>query len=491
MSKILYITSEAIPLIKTGGLADVSGALPIALNHLGNDVTLMLPAYPQAKSKVKNLKSISRVYIPGLPGSVNLLQGKLPNAEVNVLLVDYAPAFEREGNPYLDAHGQPWQDNAERFALLARAAQQVALNQAGLNWQPDVVHCNDWQTALVPALLHDESPRPATLFTIHNLAYQGLFPVETFHALALSPSFWSPTALEFYGQLSFIKGGLVFADRITTVSPNYAAEIQTPEFGCGLQGLLRYRSNVLSGIINGIDEDVWSPQSDPLIAHNYSIEQLNYKSDNKNHLQKRFGLPVSVDHMVLGFIGRLVEQKGIDLICNLIDRLVALPLQLVFLGSGEKRFEAALKQATEKYPQQIGVHIGYDEELAHQIEAGVDAFLMPSRFEPCGLNQLYSLRYGTLPIVHNVGGLADTVKDATPANLHHKQTTGVVFYQPTEDALYEAITRAYGLYNKPQVWTDIISTGMQQSFSWEASARQYITLYQSAIDARRNIEQKF
>jgi len=491
MSKILYVTSEAVPLIKTGGLADVSGALPLALNSLGNDVILMLPAYPQAKSKIKKLSVVSQLYIPGLPGTVNLLQGKLPGAEIKVLLIDYTPAFERQGNPYLDAQGQPWQDNAERFALLARAVKQVALNRAGLNWQPDVVHCNDWQTSLVPALLHDESPRPATLFTIHNLAYQGLFPAETFQVLALNPSLWTPTALEFYGQMSFIKGGLVFADRITTVSPNYAAEIQTPEFGCGLQGLLRYRSNVLSGIINGIDETVWDPQTDALIAHNYSIEQLNYKTDNKNHLQKHFKLPVSVDHMVLGFIGRLVEQKGIDLIFNVIDRLMALPLQLVFLGSGEKRFETALRQAAEKYPQQIGVHIGYDEELAHQIEAGVDAFLMPSRFEPCGLNQLYSLRYGTLPIVHNVGGLTDTVKDATPANLAQKQSTGVVFYQPTEQALYDAIVRAHGLYNQPQVWTDIISTGMQQSFSWETSARQYITLYQSAIESRRNIERNF
>ena len=491
MSKILYVTSEAVPLIKTGGLADVCGALPIALSNLGNEVYLMLPAYPQAKAKLKKPTLASHLYIPGLPGRVNLLQGKLPDSEVKVLLVDYAPAFEREGNPYLDVDGEPWKDNAERFALLARAAQQVALNQAGLNWQPEIVHCNDWQTGLVPALLHDESPRPATLFTIHNLAYQGLFPEETFNALALNPSLWSPTALEFYSQLSFIKGALVFADRITTVSPNYAKEIQTSDFGCGLQGLLRYRSNVLSGIVNGIDETVWNPQTDPLIAHNYSAEELNYKTDNKSNLQKRFKLPLSVDHMVLGFIGRLVEQKGIDLICNIIDRLITLPVQLVILGSGEKRFETALKKAAEKYPQQIGVYIGYDEQLAHQIEAGADAFLMPSKFEPCGLNQMYSLRYGTMPIVNNVGGLADTVKDATPANLNHKQATGVVFYQPTELALYDAVSRTYELYNKPQIWTDIIITGMNQSFNWEASANQYIKLYQSAIESRRNIERTF
>ena len=491
MSKILYLTSEAIPLIKTGGLADVSGALPIALNTLGNEVYLMLPAYPQAKKTIKNPATVAQIYIPGLPGAVDLIQGKLPNAQVNVLLVDYAPAFSRPGNPYLDADGEPWADNAERFALLARAAQRVALNQAGLNWQPDVVHCNDWQTGLLPALLHSESPRPATLFTIHNLAYQGLFPEETFNALALDSALWSPTALEFYGQLSFIKGGLVFADRITTVSPNYAQEIQTPEFGCGLQGLLRYRANVLSGIVNGIDQSVWNPQTDPLIAHNYTAEQMHYKTDNKNQLQKRFKLPVSTDHMLIGFIGRLVEQKGIDLIEKIIPRLVELPIQLVILGSGEKRFESALQKAAAKYPKQVAVVIGYDEALAHQIEAGVDAFLMPSRFEPCGLNQLYSLRYGTLPIVHNVGGLADSVKDATQGNINQKQATGVVFYEPTEQALFDAIQRAYQLYNNPQLWTDIITTGMRQQFSWEASANAYIKLYQAAIEARRSIERNF
>ena len=280
MPKILFITSEAVPLIKTGGLADVSGALPLALTALGNDVRILLPAYPQAKQAIKTTSKTLHLYIPGIPGTVDIIQGKLPKSNLKVLLVDYAPAFAREGNPYVDAHGLPWPDNAERFSLLAKAALQLALNQAGLNWQPDVVHCNDWQSGLVPALLHDEPNRPATMFTIHNLAYQGLFPQETFKALALPDALWSPTALEFYGQLSFIKGGLVFADRITTVSPNYADEIQTADFGCGLQGLLKHRSAVLSGIVNGIDESVWNPESDELIEHNYSVKQLNNKSDN-------------------------------------------------------------------------------------------------------------------------------------------------------------------------------------------------------------------
>jgi starch synthase len=263
------------------------------------------------------------------------------------------------------------------------------------------------------------------------------------------------------------------------------------EFGCGLHGLLQYRANVLSGIVNGIDQDVWNPQTDPLIAHNYDTEQLQYKTDNKNHLQKHLNLPASVDHLLIGFVGRLVEQKGIDLIYNVIDRLIELPIQLVILGTGEKRFETALMQAAKKYPQQVRVTIGYDEALAHQIEAGVDAFLMPSRFEPCGLNQLYSLRYGTVPIVHNVGGLADTVTDATQGNINQKRATGVVFNQPTEQALFDAIQRAYELYNNPQLWTEIITTGMRQQFDWEASAKEYIKLYQSAIEARRSIERNF
>lgn len=490
MPKILFITSEAVPLIKTGGLADVSGALPLALTALGNDVRILLPAYPQAKQAIKTTSKTLHLYIPGIPGTVDIIQGKLPKSNLKVLLVDYAPAFAREGNPYVDAHGLPWPDNAERFSLLAKAALQVALNQAGLNWQPDVVHCNDWQSGLVPALLHDEPNRPATMFTIHNLAYQGLFPQETFKALALPDTLWSPTALEFYGQLSFIKGGLVFADRITTVSPNYADEIQTADFGCGLQGLLKHRAAVLSGIVNGIDENVWNPESDELIEHNYSVKQLNDKSDNKTALQKAFSLPVSGKHMLIGFIGRLVEQKGVDLIIDALDNLLQQPVQLVILGSGEKRFEAALKDAAAKHPQQVGVHIGYNEQLAHQIEAGADAFLMPSRFEPCGLNQLYSLRYGTIPIVHHVGGLADTVVDSTDTNIKNKTATGVVFYEPSVDDFYDAVMRTLTLYSKPKLWTQIVSTGMQQQFSWEASAKHYVKLYEAAIKARKAIETK-
>jgi starch synthase len=491
MSKILFISSEAIPLIKTGGLADVSGALPAALNAAGNDVCLMLPAYRQTKKPLHKLKTVAQLYLPGLPGTVDLLQGELPENKLRVLLVDYAPAFDREGNPYVDNTGEPWVDNAERFFLLARAAFRVAMDQAGLEWQPDVVHCNDWQTGLVPALLHGEPNRPATLFTIHNLAYQGLFPQETFDALGLAPELWAPTALEFYGQLSFIKGGLVFADRITTVSPTYAQEIQTPEFGSGLQGLLRHRANVLSGILNGIDETVWDPKSDKLIKHNYSIDTLHFKTENKQELQQAFGLPQSVDHMLLGFVGRLVEQKGVDLIAEAIEATAGIPVQFTILGSGDKRFEKLLNDAAKAYPERVGVRIGYDEAMAHQIEAGADVFLMPSRFEPCGLNQLYSLRYGTVPIVHNVGGLADSVMDANAANLNHHAATGIIFNEPTPAALINAIERAYELYGQPQVWTEIMETGMRQQFNWDASAQKYMQLYDAAIAARRSIESRF
>ena len=486
MSKVLFIASEAQPLIKTGGLADVSGALPAALKALRCNVRLMLPAYAQVLEKLDKPRSIAHLTLPGIPGSVELLEDKLPNTNVKLILVNYAPAFDRPGNPYLDDTGQPWPDNAERFALLARAACEVALDRAGLNWQPDIVHCNDWQTGLVPALLNLHSKRPATVFTIHNLAYQGLFPQKTFVYLNLPPHLWSLNALEFHNQLSFIKGGLVFADRINTVSPRYAEEIQTPEFGCGLEGLLQYRHAALNGIINGIDDTEWNPETDPHIARHYKSEQLQDKQANKLALQKTFQLPQDEDALLLGFIGRLVEQKGIDLIIEAMEALAEENIQLVVLGTGEKLFHTQLQQLAQRLPQQVGVNIGYSEALAHQIEAGADAFLMPSRFEPCGLNQLYSLRYGTLPIVHNVGGLADTVTDISPENLISNQATGAVFDTPDADSLRQAIIRAYTLFQNPTQWQQVIRNGMQKSYNWNNSARQYLKLYKAAI-SQRNI----
>ena len=505
MSNVLFVTSEAQPLIKTGGLADVSGALPVALNQLNCNVRLMLPGYRDVLDKLDNPETIAELQIPGLPGTIELIEDTLPTAStsapgVKVMLVKYASAFDRPGNPYLDETGEPWSDNAERFALLARAAVLVALGKAGLKWQPDVVHCHDWQSGLIPALLYTEPNRPATVFTIHNLAYQGLFPQQTFNSLALPNHLWSPNALEFHGQLSFIKGGIVFADRVTTVSPQYAREIQTPEFGCGLEGLLQHRQSVSNGILNGIDIDEWNPETDPHIAKHYSASSLAFKKVNKTALQKTFNLPQDKKTLLLGFIGRLVEQKGVDLIIEVMQRCIGLPIQFAILGSGDKKLEATLKAIASETPEQVGVYIGYNESLAHQVEAGIDAFLMPSRFEPCGLNQLYSLRYGSIPIVSNVGGLSDSVieingdkkedggksqkKKTTSKVSQNMNATGFKLPDVSADALYEAIQLACELYKKPTSWNRIVRNGMNQSFSWNDSAKEYLKLYKLALQQR-------
>lgn len=484
MPKLLFVTSEASPLIKTGGLADVSGSLPVAIKNLRWSVRLLIPAYPAAVKQAAPTKIIAQLHIPGIVGEVTLLEGKHPDSKLLVWLVDYSAAFAREGNPYVDANGDDWPDNAERFALFSRCAVEIAMGRAGLRWAPDVVHCNDWQTGLVPALLSKKSPRPATVFTIHNLAYQGLFSAGTFLSLGLPPTLWSPEGLEFHGQLSFIKGGLAFADQLTTVSPSYAQEIQTVQFGCGLEGLLNYRSHVLSGILNGINDNEWNPGSDPLIAKNYSIKTFSEKAVNKKALQKLFNLPQENNKLLLGMVGRLVEQKGIDLVLAVAGRLSTLPVQLVILGTGDRQLERALQKAAQRHADTIAVNIGYDETLAHQIEAGADVFLMPSRFEPCGLNQMYSLRYGTPPIVHAVGGLKDTVVDSNKQTLRDGSATGFCFDEASPEALLNAVERAVTLYGQQKQWRQMALTGMQQCFNWQASARQYAGLYRSLIASK-------
>lgn len=479
--KVLFVASEAHPLIKTGGLGDVCGSLPPALQSLGVDVRLMLPAYRDAVAHAGRLKTAARLELPRLAAPVAVLEGTLPGTRVKTWLVDFPPAFDRHGNPYLDDHGQPWHDNAARFALLARAARAAALGQVSHHWLPDVVHCHDWQTGLVPALLAlEQARRPATIFTIHNLAYQGLFPRETLEALGLPPALWSLEALEFHGQLSFIKGGLVFADWITTVSPTYAREIQTPEYGCGLDGLLRYRATRISGILNGIDARAWNPARDPHLAERYSPKRLKGKLANKLALQRELGLEVGGDRALLGTVGRLVEQKGVDLLLEALAQIMQHDVQLAVLGTGEARFEQRLREMAARFPGRLAVLIGYDELLAHRITAGADIFLMPSRFEPCGLNQMYSQRYGTVPVVRRVGGLADTVIDATPENLRNGTATGVVFDPPDPQALVAAVARALALYADKKRWRRLMLAGMRRDFSWEHSAREYLRLYQQA-----------
>lgn len=481
MNRILFVTSEAHPVIKTGGLADVSGSLPQALKSLRQDIRIVMPAYADALPRLKQCKEIARIPLAGINQSVRLLESRLPKSSVILWLVDAPGLFDRSGNPYVNGQGQDWPDNAQRFALFCRVVSAIALGQAGLTWQPDIVHCNDWQSGLVPALLSLQDQRPATIFTIHNLAYQGLFPAETFSEIHIPQSLWTMHGLEFFGQLSFIKGGIQFADMINTVSPQYAAEICTAEFGYGLEGLLQHKQSQLVGILNGADYSQWNPARDTHLKYSYNSYQLDGKLQNKRWLQHYCGLPVVDDTPLIGMIGRLVEQKGVDLVLAALPALMRLGVQLIILGSGQPVLQQAIKQAHKDYPQQIVIHMGYDETLAHQIEASADMFLMPSRYEPCGLNQIYSLRYGTLPIVRHTGGLANTVTDTDELSLKRKTATGFVFEQATAADIIATVERALSYYRQPKTWKKLVYTAMQQDFSWRRSAKHYLELYQQAI----------
>ncbi|OYV20139.1 MAG: starch synthase [Methylococcaceae bacterium NSP1-1] len=475
MKKILFVTSEAHPLIKTGGLADVSGSLPKALAELGVDVRLIMPNYRAIKTTEEiYYKSTVRVNNT----DVNILETRLPGTQVIVWLVDYPEFFDFPGNPYVDEQGNAWANTAERFALFCRIAVEVAMNRSYLEWTPDIIHCNDWQSGLVPALLSLEASRPATVFTIHNMAYQGIFPKTTEASLNLPKSLWNPDGIEFNDMLSFIKGGLAYADRITTVSPTYAQEIQTADFGYGLEGLLSHRKEVLTGIINGIDANQWDPETDAYISERYNISTLNKKQLNKTALQNKHSLPVDNNIPVIALVSRLVEQKGIDLVLECLPEMLTLPLQFFLLGNGNKSFEQQLSLFAETYPDKIAITIGYDEALAHLLEAGADIFLMPSRFEPCGLNQLYSQRYATVPIVRKTGGLADTVVDTLPETLSKNTATGFVFNEATSGALMETIKRALIVYSQPKTWKQLQTTGMKKDYSWTKSAKEYMALYE-------------
>ncbi|MEA1888946.1 MAG: glycogen synthase GlgA [Pseudomonadota bacterium] len=482
MSKILYVSSEAFPLVKTGGLADVAGSLPPALLKKSQDVRLLLPAYPEVLNKIRHRKVRSASSYYNL--DLEIIETRLPGSKVIAWLVDCPALFDRPGGPYADEHGQEWQDNALRFAVFCHAAVDISLNKLQLDWQPDIVHCNDWQTGLVPALLSLQAERPVTVFTIHNLAYQGVFGQHTFADLHLPAELWHIDGLEFHDQLSFIKGGLAYADIITTVSPRYAIEILQPEFGCGLEGLLKKRAADLTGILNGIDEKLWNPGSDNYLKQKYNRLSLNKKSVNKTELQKELSLPVDAAIPMIGMIGRLVEQKGLEIFIQSLPGLLSLPVQIVILGSGEHNYESQLTKWAQKRANRLKIIIGYDESLAHRIEAACDIYLMPSTFEPCGLNQLYSLRYGTLPIVTYVGGLADTVTDATEENIDNGKANGFVLQYHTKVSLITAVLRALAIYQKPDIWRQLQINAMSGDFSWENSAEHYIRLYQEAIDTK-------
>jgi len=481
--KVLFAASEALPLIKTGGLADVASSLPRALRELGTDVRMILPAYPETIARIGPTVATDDVLLPGSQQPVRVLRGALQSAGLSTYLVDAPWLFDRPGNPYVAPDGHDWPDNPQRFALFCRAIVECAQDRFGLRWRPNIVHCNDWQTGLVAPLLKREPISPASIFTIHNLAYQGLFDSSQFQALGLPNALWCDHGLEFHRRLSFIKGGIAFSDILTTVSPTYAREIRTAEFGYGLEGLLQHLGERLVGVLNGIDDREWDPTNDRAIVQCFDSNRFGLKQRNKLALQTELGLPRDENALLLGHIGRLVEQKGVDLILDVLPGIMDIGnTQMVLLGSGNWQLEKRLLDAVTHYPGRVAVHLGYSEELSHRIEAASDCFLMPSRFEPCGLNQLYSLRYGAVPVVRRTGGLADTVVDATEENLRAGTATGFVFDSPTAAGLWDAVARMTECWKRGNgEWQQIAITGMRQEFSWSRSARRYLELYRTAI----------
>jgi len=481
--RILFAASEVYPYIKTGGLADVAGYLPVALREQGFDIRIVLPAYEAVTQQLGKIKTYPWCLDPDINVEFRLLQTTLPGSNVPVYLVDVPGLFDRDGGPYQDTSGKNWPDNAERFALFCRVLRLIAWQGAGIEWQPDLLHCNDWHTGLAPALLAMDRIHVPTVFTIHNLAYQGDFSRVVFESLKLSEAYWSPESLEFYNNLSFIKGGLVYADKLTTVSPQYAKEITTAEYGNGMDGLLRYRANELCGILNGVDYGTWNPEHDPLIDCNYNFENLAGKKTNKRILQNSLDLDTNDNAIVLAHISRLTHQKGTDLILQGLSYLLQNNnVQLVVLGTGDAVYENKLLAAARNYTGRIAVILEYNETLAHSIQAAADIMLMPSRFEPCGLTQLYSLRYGTIPVVCATGGLVDTVVDTDAESLANQKATGFRYITANMREFIRATSRAINMYGSEQTnWQQLVRTAMRMDFSWTNSARQYGDIYTSLI----------
>ena len=481
--KILFVASEGLPYSKTGGLADVVEALPKALVEMGHQVAVLLPRYHGNRITSTLVSSVTvslgeQVRFPSIAEGVSV-------AGVRYFFVHDPGYFDRE-QPYGDKSGD-YPDNAERFAEFSR----VAIEFAKRVLLPDVIHCHDWQTALVPALLrtqHANDPAVRSLpvvLTIHNLAYQGIFPQAALRKAGLPAQLFALDALEFYGKINFLKGGLLFADYLSTVSRRYAKEIQTPEYGAGLEGVIVQRADRLVGILNGVDYSIWSPETDTLIAQNYSAQSLDGKKACKKDLLNTFRLsadkPEDLERPVVGIVSRFADQKGFDLIAQVASEMMKENLSLVVLGTGHPGYEKLFKMLAEKYPASVGLKIGYDDPLAHKIEAGADMFLMPSRYEPCGLNQIYSLRYGTVPVVRATGGLDDTVQNFDPKT---QQGTGFKFDAYDGSVLLECLRGALKVYREPKSWRVAQQNGMAKDFSWKTSAAAYVTLYEAAKRSR-------
>jgi starch synthase len=490
---ILQVSAEYHPLLKTGGLADVTGALPAALRSHGCAVRALLPGFPAMLAGLQQPSEVGRFQAPW-GAELRLLHGTLPGHEthhaadtaaVHAYVLDAPGLLDRPGNPYEDAHKQPYGDNHRRFAALAWAAVKLAQG-ADRYWQPQLVHGHDWHAGLVPAcLIHAGGGQPLlpSVFTVHNLAYQGVFGAPCFGELGLPWSFFQAEGLEYWGQLSFMKAGLQYAHRITTVSPSYAREILTPELGCGLDGLLRRRQHDLSGILNGVDSAHWNPATDPHLPQPFSREQPAGKAVCKAALQTETGLQVQPDAPLFTVVSRLTEQKGLPLVLQAVDALVACGAQLLVLGSGDAELEAGFLAKAQQHAGRVAVRIGFDEAFSHRVFGGSDVTLVPSRFEPCGLTQLYALAYGSVPLVRRVGGLADSVTDSSPEHLAQDRATGIVFNQMDAGDFAHALLRTLALYRHPSHWQQVQQAGMRQRFSWDVAAQHYAALYRSLIAA--------
>ncbi len=478
--KVLFAASELASLAKTGGLADVAAALPKALFDLGVDVRVVLPAYRGTLERLVAPRRVVEFFVRWQ--RFTLFEGTLPGGSMKIWLLDCPELYARDGDPYGDGYGSAWSDNPWRFGCFGEACARLACDDFGIGWRADLVHCNDWQTGLIPAWLSLRPNRPRTLFTIHNLAYQGCFSRDAFTALGLPEELWSLHGVEYHGNFSFMKAGLALSDQLTTVSPSYAEEITTPAFGEGFDGLLRHRRGVLRGILNGIDDVIWDPSKDPHLPRRYRFISLGRgKRTAKRQLQHEFGLAPDDATPLVGVVGRLAHQKGMDLVLEAAWHFLHVPTQLVLLASGDKQLENGFDHLARHFPGRVGVRFAHDERLAHLIEAGADIFLMPSRYEPCGLNQMYSQRYGTIPVVRSVGGLRDTVVDATPQTIADGTATGVRFDHADSGGVLHGVERAIELYRDNATWRSLQGNGMRRDFSWQSAAKEYVNLYEGML----------
>lgn len=475
--KVLFVASECAPFVKTGGLADVIGALPKSLAAIGASVRVMLPAYPALAGLVASGKEVLK--IEKLHGAAARVVAASAEG-LDLFMLDAPHLFDRPGAIYAGSDGKDWPDNALRFGGLSQAAAKIAL-QGVKGWKPDLVNVHDWQAGLVPAYLRQNGKSsPPCVLTIHNIAFQGVFDADIRSELGLSDKLYTPEGIEYWGKLSFLKAGIAFSDKINTVSPTYARELLLPEFGMGLEGLLQARCGDLSGILNGIDLEVWNPEADPDLPNRYSARTLRRKAANRAAVEARFDLTPNPGAPLFCVISRLTSQKGLDLLLEVLPGLVGRGAKLALLGSGDREIEARFVKSARRFKGSVGVIIGYDEAVSHLLQGGSDAILIPSRFEPCGLTQLYGLRYGTIPVVARTGGLADTVIDANDAALVAGCATGLQFAPVTAAALDQAIDRTCALFSQPKVWAAMQRRAMRHPVGWDQSASAYLDLYQSA-----------